>query len=433
MTGREVFEVSHARRRRRGRGLEARQVSPTGFADLRHRMVSYAVCDRLLHRATARAALCLLLAWLGCGVSLAQITKLSLEDLFRQGRDAEKREDYTAAEKLYQQAAADYPRQPEVFKRLGLIYQTELKFPESIESFEKALQLAPQYPEVNFYLGLSYFGLNQFQKALEAFDKELAANPGYRRVHYYKALAYRSLGQNSNALREYEILVREDPTNQRVLYQLIRLLKDETIQAIKQLGSIDPDSEYMLVLKAESYAEEQKYPIAIYNYKELLKKDPNFPGVHFALGELYIKKGDFTTAEMELRLALKEDPKHARANYDLAEILLKSKRVAEAIPHLKTALASDPQFAMAYLQLGKCYAAQGKLQDALKPLLKAAELEPKDMMTHFELAQVYTRLKQTDKARSEMAIYQKINAEESQKKAGEAEKSAESGSVHKTQ
>ena len=105
----------------------------------------------------------------------------------------ESRSDFAGAEKIYVEAAANFPQQPEVLKRLGLIYQTQMKFQESINSFQKVLQQAPQYPEVNFYLGLSYFGINQFEKAIDAFNKELEANPKYRRARYYAAMAYRSM------------------------------------------------------------------------------------------------------------------------------------------------------------------------------------------------------------------------------------------------
>src|ERR1051326_3157945 len=94
----------------------------------------------------------------------AQVSPQYLDDYLRRAREMEKREDYPGAERLYQEAASNYPNQPEILKRLGIIYQTELKFRESIETFERVLQGAPQYPEVNFYLGLSYFGTNQLEK-----------------------------------------------------------------------------------------------------------------------------------------------------------------------------------------------------------------------------------------------------------------------------
>ena len=212
------------------------------------------MCNKRPHRPLTRLWFAFLLLFplvFFFNLTLAQSVSKSLEDYFRLAKEIEIREDYAGAEKIYQEAAANYPRQPEVFKRLGLIYQTELKFQESIDSFQKVLQQAPQYPEGNFYLGLSYLGLNQFEKAIEAFDKELEANPKYRRAHYYEALAYQSLNRNADAVRQYDLLLKEDPTDKKVLYQLIKLLKSVTVATIKQLDDLDPDSDFMLVLKAE--------------------------------------------------------------------------------------------------------------------------------------------------------------------------------------
>jgi tetratricopeptide (TPR) repeat protein len=355
---------------------------------------------------------CLLIVLLCCGWSPAQTGSRNLEDYFRQARELEGRQDYAGAERVYREAAASFPKQPEVLKRLGLILQTELKFRESVETFQQVLQQAPQYPEVNFYLGLSHLGLNEFEKAIDGFDRELAANPKYRRAHYYMAQAYQSLNRNTDALRQYEMILQEDPTDKRVLFQLIKLLKSTTVQAIKQLGNLDPDSEFMLVLKAEGYVDEEKYLDAIEKYKELLAKNPSFPGIHFALGEVYYKKIDYPNAERELRIALSEDPNHPMANYYLADILIKVPKMEEAISRLEIVVASSPQFMMGYFQLGKCYVAQGKHEEALKLLLKAVELDPKEKMAHYQLSQLFARLKQPDKQQYHLGVFQQLNVQE---------------------
>lgn len=377
------------------------------------------MCNKRPHRPLTSlwlASLFLIPLLFSCNLTLAQAGSKSLDDYFRLAKGLEDRSDFAGAEKIYVEAAANFPQQPEILKRLGLIYQTQMKFQESINTFQKVLQQAPQYPEVNFYLGLSYFGINQFEKAIDEFNKELEANPKYRRARYYAAMAYRSLHRQSDALRQYEILLEEDPTDQKVLYQLIKLLKSATLEALNQLGDLDAKSTYMLFFKAESFADSEKYPEAIEKYKELLAKDPNFPGIHFALGLLYYNKVDYPNAEQELLLALKEDPNHPMANFYLADILIKGQRMPEAVPRLETVVGAAPLFMLGYLELGKCYMAQGKFDDALKLLLKAVELAPKEKMVHYQLAQAYARLQQPDKRQYHLEVFQKLDHEEREKK-----------------
>src|SRR5436190_3215912 len=341
----------------------------------------------------------------------------SPEDYLRQASDAEKREDYAEAERIYREAAQNYPNQPEFQKRLGIILQTELKFPESIDTFQKVLDSSPQYPEVNFYEGLSYFGLNQFEKSLEYFNRELEANPKYRRAHFFEAQAYRSLNRNADALRQYEILLQEDPSDKKALFQLIRFLKSSTLEAIDQLSNLDQNSVYILVLRAQSHVESEKYPEAIYEYKQVLAQDPNFPGIHFGLGEAYYYKIDYPSAEKELRLALAEDPNLPKANYYLADILMKGSKTTEATLLLEIVVTAEPNYMKGYFLLGKCYAAEGKLEDAVKLLEKAVELEPNDKSVHYQLGQIYKRMNQPEKFRKEMRAFEQLYAQERETKA----------------
>jgi tetratricopeptide (TPR) repeat protein len=368
-------------------------------------------------RFMCRAVFLAILLFICCYGVLAQNNAPSLDQYFSQARALEGSQNYSGAEQIYLDADKSFPHNPEVLKRLGIIYQTELKFSESINTFQQVLKIDEKYPEVSFYVGLSYFGLNQYDKAIAAFDKQLEIDPKYRRAHYFEAQVYQSLNRNADAMRQYEVLLAQDPTDKKALYQLIRFLKATTLQAIDQLGNLDPNSIYIMVLKAESNTQVQEYAKAIDQYHQVLAQDPNFPGIHFALGEDYYGKVDYPNAEKELRLALQEDPNHPKANYYLADILVKGGRLNEAVPLLELSVPADPGFMKGYFLLGKCYASQGKLPEALKLLEKATELEPDDKNVHYQLAQLYMKLNEPDKSHEQMEIFQKLYAEERQKKA----------------
>jgi tetratricopeptide (TPR) repeat protein len=259
----------------------------------------------------------------------AQQPQQSLNDYFKQARDLEDKQDFAGAEKVYFDAMASFPNQPEILKRLGIVYQTEFKFQESIETFERILKQTPEYPETNFFLGYSYFGQNLFDKAIEMFQKELVANPKYRRAHYYSGLAFESLNRIGDAIREFEILLKDDPADTKVLYQLARIHKASSMTAVKQLSHVAPDSVFFHVLRAESYMEDEKYPEAIKEYKLVSALDPGFPGVHLGLGQIYYKQVNPTESEKEFRLALREDVNHPLANYYLGELLLRALKPKE--------------------------------------------------------------------------------------------------------
>ncbi|HZC23457.1 MAG TPA: tetratricopeptide repeat protein, partial [Candidatus Binatia bacterium] len=90
---------------------------------------------------TARAVLVIAATFLSMAV--AQSVP---DSLLQQARRAEKAGDYASATRVYQQALATAPRNPEVLKRLGVLEQTELKFDDSIAHLRQALALNAEYP-----------------------------------------------------------------------------------------------------------------------------------------------------------------------------------------------------------------------------------------------------------------------------------------------
>ena len=349
----------------------------------------------------------------------------TLEAYLSEAKQLEEKRDYDGAIRVYQQAQSAFPDQPEVLKRLGIMYQTELKFPESIQAFQRVLRLDPQYPETNFYLGVSFLGYNDYAKALGSFEQELKFHSDYGRAHLYAAKSLLALGQEGQAIQHYQVLARQNPNDARVWFELASLYRSLAVHAYKQLEVIDADSVLLDVLRAEADSDDLRFPEAIKRYEQALKKQPDLPGLHFALGQIYFKMDKTTEAEPELRLAVKEDPGNPPANYMLGQILLRDKKAEEAFPFLQVAVNGDPTFMKGHLELGKCYLQLGKVQEAQQALSKAVEADPHSPEPHVLLVQVFTRLKDDEKRKSELATIQKLEQESRQKLEGAVNKAAQ--------
>jgi tetratricopeptide (TPR) repeat protein len=343
--------------------------------------------------------------------SMAAAPQQSLDDVLSEAKQLEAKQNYAGAIKAYQQGLRAFPNQPELLKRLGIMYQTELKFAESIQTFQKVLQIDPQYPETNFYLGVSYLGYNDYERALGYFNQELKYHPDYRRAHLYAAKTLLALGREGEAVEQYQILTRQDPKDARVWFEVASLYRSLAMHAYQQLESIDPDSVLLDVLRAEADADDLRYQEAIQRYQKALQKQPDFPGLHFALGEIYFKTDKPAQAEPELRLALKEDPGNPPANYMLGQMLLRDAKPDEALHYLQVAVNGDPTFMKAHLELGKCDLRLGKIQEAQQALLRATEVDPHAPEPHVLLVQVYTRLKDDAKRTTELETVRRLEQE----------------------
>ena len=338
----------------------------------------------------------------------AQTKSDSLESLLKQAFELEKGKNFSAAEGVYKKALLISPDDPEILKRLGLICQQQGKMNESIEIFQRIIRRAPLYPGVNSLLAISYYALNNFDKTIEVAQKELTGNPKDRQARNYLALALSSSGRLLEAIQQLDILLKEDPQNVATLYQLAIDYKVAAQRSAENLAKLYPDSEFTHAIRAEVLADNFRFEEAIKEFKEVIRKNPNFPGIHVALGQVYWQNKNLEDAQEELKQALLEDPNQPLANYYLGDILVTNKEFLPAIPHLEVTISVYPQLTQAYVLLGKCYVGTGDFQRAIQFFHKALEQDPNLKEVHFQLAEVYARLGNKEESQKHLQIFERL-------------------------
>jgi tetratricopeptide (TPR) repeat protein len=349
--------------------------------------------------------------WATMNISYGQTDSATSQDSLSLAIELEKDKDYRGAEKAYRQALTASAGDPDILKRLGFVCQRQGKHEEAIEFFQKILERAPVYPGVNSLLAASYYALNQFDKTAAASEKELTGNPQDRQARYYLSLALSALGRLFEAIQHLETLRSNDPKDLPVLYQLAVDYKAAAQQANQRLAAAAPDSEFALAMRAEVLADTERFDEAIAAFKEILHKNPDFPGIHLALGQLYWRRKDLEKSRLELKLALSEDPKSPLANYYLADIYVTDKDYLGAIPHLEVTLSTYSELTRAYWLLGKCYASSGNQTRAIEVFNKALELDPRYKEVHFQLHELYARMGNKAESLQHLQIFERLTQE----------------------
>jgi len=338
--------------------------------------------------------------------------------LLEQARAAEKAGDYQAAERVYFQALALAPDNLETLKRLGVLQQTELKFPESIESFKRVLAHEPQYSEVNFFLGVSYFGENDLNRAIRSFELELGTLKPHPRCRYYLALALQAAGQIDESISQLNRTVAENPKHADALYQLARVYKNASIQAIEKLKALDQDSFQLHALMGEVYADDERYAEAIKEYQAALAKRPDATGIHYAIGVAYWVQHQLDAAKKEFIDALKENPTDALTNLYLGDIAVHEERFAEAHGYLSVAERGQSSMPQVHVLLGKCYRGENNPEKAKFEFLAAIQADPTAAQPHYLLAQVYRELRDPQASSKEFAEFERLSKLEKDKSLG---------------
>jgi len=329
--------------------------------------------------------------------------------LLNQARTAEKSENYDRADHIYHEALNLAPENPEVLKRLGVLEQTELKFDDSIAHFHQALAVEPQSPEVNFFLGVSYFGKNDFQNAIKSFEQELRTPKPHPRCRYYLALALQSSGHIDDAISQLNRDLADRPSDADALYQLARMHKNASLQAIERLKAIDPDSFQLHALMGEFYAEEKRYPEAIEEYLSALKKNPGAAGIHFSIGVAYWVLHQPDKAEPEFKDALKENPEDPMTNMYLGDIAVQDQRFDEGFNYLQMAEKTQLDVPQMHTLLGTCYQARHDPESAKRELLAAIKGDPAAAAPHYLLAQVYRELHDPEASSRELREFENLS------------------------
>jgi tetratricopeptide (TPR) repeat protein len=337
------------------------------------------------------------------------LAQSNLRSLLDKAQTAETAGDLVTAEQVYQQALQVVPGDPETLKRLGVVEQTELKFSDSITHFKMVLQREPNYAEVNFFLGASYLGLNDFDKAIQSFQQELRMPKPHRRCRYYLGIAYESAGQTEQAVSEFNRALSENPKDADALYQLARIYKNASLEAIDRLRALDPDSFQLHILQGELDSDAERYLDAIKEYQAALAKRPQATGIHFAIGVAYWAQHQITLAKKEFLSALEESPNDALTNLYLGDIAVRDREYGDALRYLEIAERGQADPFRVHLLRGKCYWGQRELEKAKTEFVAAIAISPNVPEAHYLMAQVYQQLKDTQASEKEFAEFQRLS------------------------
>jgi tetratricopeptide (TPR) repeat protein len=223
-----------------------------------------------------------------------------------------------------------------------------------------------------------------------------------------------SLGDVDTASEGLVRMNHEYPHNPEVLYITTHFFSELANRASSEIAATLPDSYQAHELDAEAYESQSKWDEAAAEYKEILDKNPNLPGIHYRLGRILLVRPPTATsvddAKKEFEAELQIDPANASAEYALGEIARHAETWDEAEAHYEKATKLDEGFLEAYLGLGMSLNALQKFSDAVPPLQRYVKQQPEDPAGHYQLAIAYARTGRKADADREMALQRETEA-----------------------
>jgi tetratricopeptide (TPR) repeat protein len=342
------------------------------------------------------------------------------------------------AVKLYNEIAAEDPKDADVQLKLSKIYQEKHDFAAAHAAFNKARQIDPKnidvrYDEVdllfaegktpaaivvlkgilddktldpaaaatlNERLGILYRANNQFPDAITAFRQTAVLDPDQAsHISIQIIETYRMAHNLPEARKEADAAIKKSPKDRLVVIEHASVLSDQgkTTEAVNELKSLmgsAGDRDTLLVMagfyeKAKKYTEEAK---SLDDAEALSTSKQEKQGIQFARGAMFDKEKNYDAAEKEFRKILAGDPDNAGAlNYIGYMLADRDVRLEEAQKLIQRAVALDPEN-YAYLDsLGWVYYRQNMFDQAESQLLKALEKMDSDPTIHDHLGDIYAK------------------------------------------
>jgi Tfp pilus assembly protein PilF len=137
-----------------------------------------------------------------------------------------------------------------------------------------------------------------------------------------------------------------------------------------------------------AYEKQGKTDLAIAEYREALRDNPDDARNHATLGSLLINQGKVMEAINHLEQAISLNPRLAPGHYNMGVAMAKLGRIDEAIHEYNETLKIEPDNVKCHNNLGALLAQQGMLDEAVRHFSRAMQLNPGDAKarTNLELA-----------------------------------------------
>ncbi|HEX7530632.1 MAG TPA: tetratricopeptide repeat protein [Pyrinomonadaceae bacterium] len=317
------------------------------------------------------------------------------EDALADGNDARDARKFTAAESSYRTALKLKPRDTRAHYGLGNVFTDQQRWDDAEKIYRQAVAITPNNPEVLMALS---FVLVQPRTGASNATRFADAESFARRAAQLQpnsAVAFDRLGAamvargifNSETEAAFRRSMELDPNLVVAQVHLARVLRHMNRNSEADplyTAAIDQAKDApTLVLIAESMQSETRWNDSDPVLRRALQLDPRNPGALFLMGRLFSVNRKYAEAETVLKAAVEVNPKFFPARNILGRSYLGLERYDDAFKVYEQAvpLASEAdrkQLAglFGFGGVGDGYMNAGRPQDALRAYERALQLDP---------------------------------------------------------
>jgi tetratricopeptide (TPR) repeat protein len=141
-------------------------------------------------------------------------------------------------------------------------------------------------------------------------------------------------------------LEEQFPHDPEILFMATHVYSDLSARSSKELMDAAPDSPLVVEINAENFEKQGDWRKAIAEYRVLLDREPQMPGIHSRIGQIILTLPATATSNDEARKEFEQElkvyPQNASAEYFLGELARKGGHLPQAIEHYTNATKLNP-------------------------------------------------------------------------------------------
>ena len=189
--------------------------------------------------------------------------------------------------------------------------------------------------------------------------------------------------------------------------------RSEAVRVLKEVAAKETELPSVHFLLGMEYFNAQLYLLAVDQFKETIKRNPDADVARFNMVRSYSRAGLAERSEEVARELLEMEPRHFGARYELALLLSRRQRFEEAIVEILKALEVRSQFSEAHNNLGSFYQNLGKVDEAIAAYQQAIANAPDNVVARQNLVLSHLHKKSYDSALREAQMVLRLNPKSS--------------------
>lgn len=193
-----------------------------------------------------------------------------------------------------------------------------------------------------------------------------------------------------------------------LLYQLCVLSGEGSLSSLARLRASYPSSPHAGQLMAKVLADQGHLEEAKAQYQELLKVNPELPGLRDQYGMLLIQQQDWQPALTVFTEQLKQHPSDQQAAARVSQSLSELGRFQELKDFLLPRATSETMPLWFRLDLATAFQQLGDKVKAIEQLVAAEKTYPKEKTVHYRLLRLYTTTGDAEGSAREKLLFESL-------------------------